>query len=190
MGEAAPRRVSYAEYLAHEESSETKHEYVDGLVVAMAGGTLEHARLSAEVSFRLRRALEGSDCRVLSSDGRIRVAAVNEARYADAVVVCGDIERATDDPEALTNPTLIVEVLSPSTERVDRGEKLASYKRIPSLREYVLVSQDRDRVELYRKVDVGWLHLEAGPGEHLDLEAVPVRLSVDDLYRDRIRSEA
>jgi len=97
---------------------------------------------------------------VLSPDGRLRILAANEGRYADAGGVCGDVERAPDDAEGLVNPTIIVEVLSPSTERVDRGDKLASYKRIPALREYLRVSQDRERVEVYRRVEEGWLHLE------------------------------
>lgn len=186
MGEPARRKLSYAEYLELEGRSEAKHEYVDGLVFAMSGGTLEHSRLAAEVSYQLRRALEGEPCRVLSSDGRLRIPSTNEGRYADAVVVCGDVERSPDDAEGLLNPTLVVEVLSPSTERVDRGDKLRSYKQISSLREYLLVSQDRERLELYRRVEQGWLHLEAGPGETLELASIGASVDVDALYRDRI----
>ena len=178
--------MTYAEYLAFEEAAATKHEFVDGRLLAMAGGTLEHSRLQSELVYQLRRQLEGTGCRVLSSDGRVRIEPTNSARYPDVSVVCGELERATDDPEGLTNPILLVEVLSPSTERSDRGEKFAHYKHIESLREYVLVSQNDERIEVFRRTDDGWLLNEAGAGETLELRSIDVTLVVDTLYRDRI----
>lgn len=178
--------MTYSEYLAFEEAADAKHEFVDGRVVAMAGGTLEHSRLQGEVVYQLRRQLEGSGGRVLSSDGRVRIERTNNARYPDVSVVCGEVVRAADDPEGLANPVLLVEVLSPSTERSDRGEKFAHYKRIESLREYVLISQDDPRVEVFRRTDDGWLLNEAGVGETLELRSIGVTLEVDALYRDRI----
>jgi len=180
------RKMTYAEYLAFEEAAETKHEFVDGQVIAMAGGTLEHSRLQAEVAYQLRRQLEGSECRVLSSDGRVRIESTSSARYPDVSVVCGEVERAGDDPEGLANPVLLVEVLSPSTERSDRGEKFAHDKHIASLQEYVLVSQEDPRIEVFRRTDDGWLLNEAGPGETLELRSIDATLDVDALYRDRI----
>jgi Uma2 family endonuclease len=180
--------MTYAEYLAVEEAADTKHEYVDGRVVAMAGGTLEHSRLQGEVAYQLRRQLESSGCRVLTSDARVRIESTNSARYPDVSVVCREVERAVDDPEGLANPTLLVEVLSPSTERSDRGEKFAHYKHIASLQEYVLVAQDDARIEVFRRTDDGWLLNEAGPGQSLELRSIDATLDVDALYRDRIES--
>ena len=107
----------------------------------MAGGTPEHGRLAAALAGELRGKLRGRPCAVFSSDVRIRIAATDRTTYPDLSVVCGKRETAADDPDALVNPIVIVEVLSDSTEADDRGAKFAHYRRLESLREYVLVSQ-------------------------------------------------
>ena len=181
MAGPAPR-MSYAEYLAFEEAAETKHDLVDGVVYAMAGGTIEHSRLANLVGAELTIALRGRSCTVYQADARVRVESTNRATYADVTVVCGPVETASDDAQAIANPVVIVEVLSPTTERSDRGEKLAHYRRLDSLREYVLVSQEEPRVEVFRRTDAGWLLREHGPGERVELPSLDVALDVDALY--------
>jgi Uma2 family endonuclease len=176
--------MTYEEYLALEQTSAEKHEFVDGLVVAMAGGTLEHARLQARLIGELTRLLGDRPCVVYSADGRVRVQATNRSTYPDLTVVCGDTETASDDANAITNPILIVEVLSESTERDDRGAKFAHYRRLPSLQEYVLVSQDAPRVEVFRRAEQMWTFREAVEGEEIELGSLGVTLSVDSIYRD------
>jgi Uma2 family endonuclease len=149
-------RYSYDEYLAYERDSELKHEYDDGEIIAMAGGSRRHNALA----LRIGAALESSrkpGCTAFQSDQRIRVLATGRATYPDASMVCGPIEGDPRDPTGatITNPTLIVEVLSPTTEHVDRGNKWQHYQLIPSLQEYVLVNQSHARVEWYRRLPSG-----------------------------------
>jgi Uma2 family endonuclease len=178
-------QMSYAEYVAAEEASPVRHEFLNGNIFAMAGGTLEHAALAAAVMGELRIALRGKPCRVYSSDLRIRVIETNLATYPDASVVCGRVETASDDPNAATNPTLLVEVLSESTEAYDRGAKAAHFRRIPSLREYVLIAQDEKRIEVYRRNQQDrWELLEARSGASIELESIGVSLDVDAVYEN------
>lgn len=135
-------RYSYEEYLAYERDSGMKHEYDDGEIFAMAGGSQRHNALASRISAALEAARKPG-CVAFQSDQRIRVLATGKATYADASLVCGAIEGDPADPTntTITNPILIVEVLSPSTEEHDRGDKWQHYQLIPSLQEYVLVSQ-------------------------------------------------
>lgn len=187
MGDPAPKpRVSYAEYIELEEKSPARHEWLDGVIYDMAGGTPDHAGLALTVGRLLGNQLEGKRCRVFSSDLKIRVLATNLGTYADISVVCGQLERDPDSNTAVTNPTVLVEVLSDSTEAYDRGEKFAHYRRIPSLREYVLVGQSKPLIEVHRKNEAGlWvLVAEAGAGEQAALESIGCALSVDEVYLD------
>lgn len=182
----AQRQVmTHADYCAVEREAEIKHEYLAGEVFAMTGGTLEHSRLAMEVGHLLRGALEGRPCRVLSSDARVRIEAVDVDTYPDLSVVCGPAKTAAADDHALLNPTLIVEVLSPSTEAYDRGLKAFYYRQIPALKAYLLVVQDRAWLELHvREADGRWLMSEAGLGERLRIPGLDVELEVDAVYRD------
>jgi Uma2 family endonuclease len=156
----------YDEYLRYERDSALKHEFVDGEILAMAGGSRRHSALASRMSATLEMA-RGGGCVAFQSDMRIRVLATGRTTYPDASVVCGPIEGDPADPsrETITNPTLIVEVLSPSTEEYDRGEKWVDYQRIPSLKEYVLVGQSARRVERYRRLADGtWSYLDATEG--------------------------
>ncbi len=171
---ARPRprhHYTYAEYLAFERDSPTKHEFCDGEILAMAGGSLRHSALASRVSAALE-AGRGPGCVAFQSDLRVRVLATGRTTYPDATVVCGPIERdpADGSGETITNPTLLVEVLSPSTEEYDRGEKWTDYQLVPSLREYVLVSQREARVERYRR-------LPSGSWEYADVTQGTVELS-------------
>lgn len=184
MSEAASNiRVPYGEYLRLEQASATKHEWIAGEVFAMAGGSPEHARLQAALAGVLRAALVGRPCIVFGADLRIRSRETDLATYADASIVCGALETHLEDPDAVTNPVLVIEVLSPSTEAYDRGQKAAHYRRIASVKEYMLVAQDAPRIEVFRRVEGGrWEFLEAGPGESLLLESVGCTIAVDEVF--------
>ncbi len=176
--------VSYVDYLALERTSETKHEYINGLVYAMAGGSLDHSRLSMNCGRVLGVALTGRPCVTFNSDARVRILETGRSTYPDLSVVCGRLERAPDDPDAITNPTVIVEVLSDSTEASDRGDKFAHYRRLPSLQQYVLVSQTTSRIEVFTRQGETWTLSEAAAGQTLRLSSLDVEISVDDVYRD------
>ncbi len=181
--------MSYAEYIAAEKASLVRHEFLKGRVFAMAGGTPEHGALAAAVMGELRSALRGKPSRVYSSDLRIRILETELATYPDASVVCGKLETAPDDANAVVNPTLLVEVLSDSTEAYDRGAKAAHYRRIPSLREYVLIAQDEKRIEVYRRNQRGgWELFEAQSGV-LELESLGIGLDVDAVYENPLTVE-
>ncbi len=176
--------MTYAEYLALEEASEGKHEYLRGEVWAMAGGTIEHSRLQAAVQGELRAALSGRPCNVFASDLRIRIEATDRTTYADAAVICGKPEHASADPHAATNPVVIVEVLSDSTEASDRGEKFAHYRHLASLQDYVLVSQKEPRIEVYHREGGRWVMTEALSGGVVEISSLQVSLRVDAVYHD------
>lgn len=175
--------LSYADYLAAEASSPVKHEFLRGVVWAMAGGTIEHGRLQAALVAALATALRGKPCVVLTSDVRVRVEATDRTTYPDVTVVCGKREVSPVDPNAVTNPTMLVEVLSEGTERADRGEKFAHYRHLSSLREYVLVNTHERRIEVFRRSDASWTFTEATEGA-LRLTSLDVTLDVDAIYFD------
>jgi Uma2 family endonuclease len=182
MVQATRQPVTYAEYLARERGAIEKHEFVRGEVFAMAGGTFNHGVLTVNVSTLLANALVDRPCVVGSPDNRVRIAAEEIGCYPDVSVVCGKPEMAADDPDAVTNPVVLVEVLSPSTEAWDRGDKFAAYKTLTSLADYVLVSQKHRRIDHFRRNEDGtWLHDSAGPGGAVEL-SIGVRLATDSVY--------
>lgn len=178
--------MTYAEYLALEAASADKHEYLRGNISAMGGGTPEHAALEAAIAGELRAALHdaGKPCRVYSANLRVRVEATDFACYPDASVVCGELVPSPVDRHAATNPTVVVEVLSDSTESYDRGVKAGHYRHIPSIREYVLVSQHSPLVEVWRKNESERWEVAsvAGPGEKATLASLDIVIDVDALY--------
>lgn len=186
MSAEPARKYTRAEYVALEEKSDVKHEFHAGTIVAMAGGTLEHGRLQASIAGELRAALSRAKrpCNVFGSDARVFVEESERTFYPDASVVCGKRRAAFDDPHAMTNPIVLVEVLSDSTEKDDRGEKFAHYRKLASLEEYVLVSQDKKLVEVFRRSPEGWVLSEAGPGQELELRSLGVAVSIDAVYFD------
>jgi Uma2 family endonuclease len=186
MIDVARQRASYAEYAAFTETSELKHEYIDGAIVAMSGGTIAHGRLIGRVTSLMSRALEGRRCLVMPSDVRVRIRAADRATYPDLFVVCDAVEHDPDDDHSVTNPSVIVEVLSSSTADSDRGDKFAAYRRLRSLREYVLVSQLEHRIDVYRRDGRRWHLDEYRPGETFQLESISVTLAVDDVYSDAL----
>lgn len=181
-------RYTYREYVALEEHANTRHEFLGGEIYAMAGGTPEHAAICTNVSTALNVQLRGKGCRVYSSDLLVRVLETGLATYPDVSVVCG---RAALDPEnrnAITNPVVLVEVLSPGTSEYDGGEKLSHYQRIPSLREIVLVAHDERRIAVWRRGDGdsdAWSREEVRVGS-IRIEVIGCTLDVDDVYRDEL----
>jgi Uma2 family endonuclease len=177
--------LSEEQYLEIERLAEFKSEFHDGRMFAMAGGSLNHALLSAKVCSLLDQRLPAG-CRVFSSDLRIKVAAAGLYTYPDCSVICGDIETLSDQGDVILNPLLLVEVLSPSTEGYDRGKKFELYRTIPSFREYLVIHQDQRHVEHYSKQDDGsWLlrdHVDGSVG----IARLGVQIALADLYASAI----
>jgi Uma2 family endonuclease len=177
---------TYAEYRGFENGSSDKHEYIAGEIYAMAGGTPDHAAFPLTISALLRPQLRRG-CRMFTSDLRVRVAHPDVATYPDLTIICGEPQEAADDKLAFTNPLVLVEVTSNSTEGYDRGKKLDFYKTIDSLREVLIVSHREPRLTLHRRTDEhSWVVIEARPGGSVNLESVGATLNVDDVYSDAL----
>lgn len=176
--------MSFDEYLAAEQTSAVKHEWLDGVVYAMGGGNIEHGRLASRLQRLLGNALEG-ECVLYTSDVAIYIREAGFSTYPDISMTCDPVEVYRGQigiGEAIMNPTLIVEVLSDSNERYDRGEKFGYYMRIPSLREYVLMSQTEPCIEVYRRPEHGRWHYDiARAGETVELHGRTI--VIDDVYR-------
>jgi len=172
--------ISVEEYLTGEQVSPVRHEYVNGTVEAMTGGTKTHNRLTKRLARLIDDRLAGKPCESFSTDVKVRVRAAGDERfyYPDVHVEC---EPYTDDAYYAERPILIVEVLSGRTERKDRSDKFYAYRRLPSFLEYVLVAQDEQRIEVYRRV-CNWDLEICGCGEQLRLETIDAELAVDDVY--------
>jgi Uma2 family endonuclease len=178
------RRKLYSveEYLALERVSETRHELVNGEIIAMAGGTLQHNAICANLVATITYMLRGKPCRAYTSDQRVAVPPTKLYTYPDVTVICDEPVLSAADTSTITNPVLLVEVLSPSSEQYDRGAKFAHYQKLPSLKEYFLVSQSERRVEHYRLLDDGqWIYSACTQGvvESLVLGGA---ISLDDVY--------
>lgn len=189
MGEAALKyRYSIEEYLEIEKNSLERYEYHEGEIFAMAGGTLNHALLSNNVSTSLVNALrkKSKSCRTYNSDAKI---AVSEEKYvySDTFIVCGKTETFTEMPQAAKNPILIVEVLSDSTARYDREDKFQAYQIINSFQEYILVSQDKVLVEVFYKATdaVFWQYRSyRNLSDSIELKSIDVEITLNDIYLD------
>jgi|SRR5688572_14598285 Uma2 family endonuclease len=176
---------TFDEYLDLESSSNVKHEYLEGEIYAMAGGTPRHAALTLAVAGALLTKLRGGPCRAFSSDLRVLVSATGLATYPDVTVVCGPLETDSRSEATVTNPKFLVEVLSRGTADYDRGEKFDHYCRIPTLSAVLFVWQDELRMELRsREPDGAWSSTEYRAGCLVPLDALGCDLSVDDVYRD------
>ena len=180
----AVRTISQAEYLQTERLAPTKSEYLAGRVIAMAGASYAHNRLSTNIAANLHLALRNKPCVVLGSDMRVKIAEVNAYFYPDVVIVCGQPQFEDEQEDTLLNPTVVIEVLSPSTEAFDRGEKFAAYQRIPTLREYLLVAQDRMQVEQYVRQPGGeWQRTEyTDLAQKVHLPSVGIDVPVELIY--------
>jgi len=188
---ASRPRYTIQEYVRIEQYANVKHEYLDGQVWAMAGGTPEHARLASAVTIALGAGLRDRPCAVYSSDARVR-AATGLDTYPDVTVVCGGEQRDLGDELALVNPIVLVEVTSDSSEAYDRGSKFEHYKSIPSLREYVVVSHREPCISVFRREgEQTWTLVgEARSGGRAKLESIGCEIEVDDVYRDPFAGRA
>ena len=187
MGLAQPvHRFSVAEYYALEEAAEYRSEFFDGEIFAMAGASARHSLVSVNLLGELGNRLKGKRGAVYESNLRLKVEASGLRSYPDAAVYCGKLEIDSEDPrgETAVNPTVVFEVLSPSTEAYDRGKKAENYRLIPSLKAYVLISQDRAKVEVFERVGDGfWRLSEAGGLEGtIALECLEITLSLGEIY--------
>jgi Uma2 family endonuclease len=183
---AEKRRYTIAEYLGKEEQAAERHEFHEGEILAMAGTTYRHSAIAANLLRSLGNRLEGKPCRPLDSNMRVRIPGRAIYLYPDATVVCGAAEFDSDDTKqmSLVNPRLIVEILSESTESYDRGQKFGYYRDIPSLTEYVLVSQDQASIEtFFRQDDGGWaFHPWKGLAAVAALRSLAISLPLGEVY--------
>lgn len=177
--------VTPEEYLAAERLSETRSEYLDGGVYPMTGGTANHTRIVSNIDTQLNNQLDGRPCDVFPIDMKVRLPDSRKFFYPDVMVVCGELQYHGDRRDITTNPDLVIEVLSPSTEAFDRGAKFEAYRAVESLQEYVLVSQDRPLVEQYvRNGDGSWKFTEAiGLESSLTLPSIECTLNQAAVYK-------
>lgn len=178
-------RYTYADYVGVERDSETKHEFLDGEIYAIAGGSEDHAALAAEVLRALGNAADDGPCRVFTSDLRIHVEAVGLSTFPDGSVICGPLAQHAPSPDATAlNPTVLLEVTSDSSEAYDTGPKLDFYRTIPTLREVIIVSHRERRITVHRRADgAGWMTRVAVAGGRVTVEAVGAELVLESIYR-------
>jgi Uma2 family endonuclease len=164
-------RFTPEEYFAWEEQQLYRHEYIDGEVYAMSGGTINHGDIAGNFLALLKAHMRGSGCKILNSDCRINILESTNYLYPDVSITCDERDKFT--PQYIIYPCLIVEVLSPSTEAYDRGDKFRMYRRNPNLRDYVLVDASKIAIDLYHKDDTGnWQIVNYEPGESIELKSV------------------
>jgi Uma2 family endonuclease len=176
-------RFTPEEYFAWEEQQLERHEYIDGEVYAMSGGTQNHSDIAMNFGMILKNHLRGSGCKTFNSDLRIKIFESNKYVYPDLSVTCDNRDKNT--PQYITHPCLIIEVLSPSTEAYDRGNKFKLYRRNPSLIDYVLVDSNKMAIDLYRKDESGnWYILNYESGDSIDLKSVNLTFPIEQVYED------
>jgi Uma2 family endonuclease len=183
---AVPKpKLTAAEYLAIERLAEFKSEFFQGEMFAMAGASRFHNRVKERLIGLLFSRLEGGPCQTFSSDQRVLVDRTGLYTYPDIVILCGTPEFDSLDPDTLLNPTAIIEVLSPSTEKYDRGAKFRNYKLIPSLKEYILVAQDEAVIDRYVRQADGrwWLETFVGLDDTLAFHSVQASILLADIYK-------
>ncbi|MSV31649.1 MAG: Uma2 family endonuclease [Bryobacterales bacterium] len=177
-------RISPEEYVALEQKLGVKHEYHAGQMFAMAGVSLPHGRIQMNLAYRVTGALMDAPCSAYPSDVRVVIEAADMATYPDLSIVCGPDQPAKSFRHSITNPTVLIEVLSPSTERYDRGAKFEQYRKLESLREYVLISQDAMAVDLFRLENGKWVfHPLRGEATVLSLVSAGIEIPLRDIYR-------
>jgi Uma2 family endonuclease len=176
--------ITPEQYLEIERNAEYKSEYLNGEMFAMAGGSGPHNEIAVNITSQLHGQLRHRRCKVYDSDMQVQVSPTGLDTYPDACVVCGEARFLDERRQTLLNPTLIIEVLSPSTEAYNRGRKFEHYKTIESLAQYLLVSSDHKYIDLFtRQPDGDWLLTSASaPGDSLELSSIGCRLAVDDVY--------
>lgn len=180
---SAPRSfLTPAEYLAAERAATEKSEYFAGEIVAMSGASRNHNRIALNLAAQVHAVLRGGSCEAFAGDMRVQVDETGAYVYPDLVGVCGEPQFTDSELDTLVNPVLVVEILSPSTERHDRGPKFAHYRQMASLQEILFVSQHEKRVELYRRQDDHWVLTDYIGNGTVPLASIRAELRLDELY--------
>jgi Uma2 family endonuclease len=184
MAAAAHEYLSPDEYLARERQAETKHEYYDGVLIAMVGGSPTHSEIAMGAGVAFANKLRGRSCKVYNSDIKVGMGKRKTYVYPDVTVVCGTPQFGEDERDVLLNPLVIVEVLSPSTEQHDRTRKFLSYQRIPTFAEYLLISQVSPRVELCSRQSDGFWEWSIAEGLEatIAIPALACTIALADIY--------
>jgi Uma2 family endonuclease len=177
-------RFTPEEYFAWEEQQLVRHEYIDGEVYAMSGGSISHSEIALNFGSLLKNHLRGSGCKTLNSDARVNILASSHYVYPDVSVTCDERDKTTT--QYITYPCLVVEVLSSSTEAYDRGNKFKLYRRNPCLQEYVLVDAEAMSIELFRKAGDNWSIIDYEPGDVAELTSVKLTFPIEQVYEDII----
>ena len=182
-------RFTPEEYFIWEEQQLERHEYIDGEVYAMSGGTINHGAIALNFGALLKAHMRGRGCRTLNSDCRVSIVGSTKYVYPDLSISCDERDRTTT--QYITYPCLIIEVLSPGTEAYDRGNKFKVYRRNPSLQEYVLVSADLVEIELFRKNNGdNWQIINYQSGDIVELKSINLSIPIEQIYEDIIFEEA
>lgn len=179
-------KFSLDDYMLWEAEQSERHEYINGEVFAMTGARDTHNTIALNIASALRSALRGSPCRAFIADMKLRIEASNAAFYPDVMVTCDPRDKTPASDLAKQHPVLLVEVLSESTSAYDRGLKFEHYRNIDTLKEYLLVEQDRRHADLFRRRenDGRWVLYASGAADDVELESVGVRLAMDTLFED------
>jgi Uma2 family endonuclease len=186
---AARTYLTPEEYLAFERKAITKHEYLSGEIVAMSGASNAHNLITGDIFAELHGQLKGGTCLVYTSDMRVKTSSTLSYFYPDVAVVCNKPRFEDNTFDTLLNPIVVIEVLSPSTAAYDRGEKFEYYKQLASLQEYILISQDRVRVESYHRQGTRWLHNTLQRLEDvLSLTSIECEVPLHAIYRRVVRN--
>jgi Uma2 family endonuclease len=181
---SATKFISIEEYLTLEEEAEVKHEYFQGETFAMAGGTIAHNQIVTNTTGELHSFLKGKPCQVFNSDQRIHIEAVSLFTYPDLSIVCGEPERWNNRNDVITNPVVVIEVLSKKTQNYDRGDKFKFYRSLPSLKEYILISSTEILIERYTKQATAFWTLKeaANPEDAFLVETIDFSCPIKELY--------
>lgn len=178
--------LTIEEYVQIQQENGRKYEYHNGAIFAMAGGSYNHSTISGNIFFRVMSELlkKKPECKSHNSDLMLHILATNTILYPDGMIICPPVKRSTRYKEAVTNPSVIIEVLSPSTESYDRGDKFHFYRQIPTLQEYILVSQDKKQVEVFRNTGGNDWNIQRydESNETFPIESVGIELVLEELY--------
>jgi Uma2 family endonuclease len=176
--------VTPAEYLLAERASEEKHEYYDGQVLAMSGASLKHNKIEVNLIRSLGGFLNGKGCDILPGNMRVSTPAQDAYMYPDAVIFCAEAQLQDEVFDTLLNPSVVFEILSPSTRGIDKGRKLFFYQRIPTLREYIMIDSQKRFVQSAKKQPAGsWLFEEISDTASLFIQTIDYNLPLDEIYR-------
>ena len=175
---------SESDYLAYETQSPVRHEYIAGEIFAMTGASIRHNVIAGNLFAELRTHLKGTPCRALIEGVKLRLRKEQSYFYPDVMVTCEDRLQELDSQQQIVEaPLVVIEILSPTTEATDRREKLRAYRTLPSLKEYLLVSQEQAQVEVYRRRgDIGWDIITYEPGDTVEIASLELKLGMDDIY--------